>query len=506
MNPKNTPDFLQLPENGIAHHAIRELIPPFTKPRKTRLIVLGCGVRAHFPWDEACRRYNEATARIEAAVDTRLFEIVRAEAPYEDADLMTAFLNCQLHEGIDGLILFHASYTTGELGAILGRWLTINHVPLLSWSFPDDRGERLSANSMCCQNFLLGIFNTLGVKYAWFQQAVEADIHPMIPRFARSVRAVSRFKTGKLLTLGAARVPGFYDCELDELNVMKRYGIRVDRVGIDAVFDRAQKFSDAALKTVRDALIRSPECASNTVPDEQIFQTLRLALGTLDLASENNYIGCAVKSWPEMFDVYGCASDGAVSLMNDFGLCTTEEGDMNGLMSSMALFLISEGRAIPTMMDISIADTENNRLGIWHCGSSATRLLRKGTRFDIRQHSILENADPETAVGMMLEFLLELGEVTMVRYQSPDSSRMYGWEGDLRECEAAFRGSYGELEPKAPLTVDTIMGTIFDRGLDHHWSLGYGSWMEDLRMMNHWLGVEEIPHSNPGGMCGFSSC
>ncbi|MDZ8118397.1 L-fucose/L-arabinose isomerase family protein [Pontiella agarivorans] len=506
MKQENTPSYLDLPKTGIAHDGIIKLIPAFPEPRRTRIVVLGCGVRAHFPWDEACRRYNEAVAMVETSVDSGLFEIIRAETPFEDADLMTEFLNRRMQDGIDGLILFHASYTTGELGAILGRWLSMNHVPLLSWSFPDERGERLSANSMCCQNFLLGIFNTLGVKYAWFQQALEEEIHPMVPRFARSVRAVSRFKTGKLLSLGAARVPGFYDCELDELSVMKRYGIRVDRVGIDVIFDRARKFSDDDLKAVRDALLESPRCASNTVSEEQVFQTLRLALGTLDLAAENNYIGCAVKSWPEMFDVYGCASDGAVSLLNDFGLCTTEESDMNGLMSSMALFLISEGKAIPTMMDISIADTVKNRLGIWHCGSSATRLLRKGTCFESRTHSILENADPETAVGMMLEFLLELGEVTMLRYQSPASAAMYGWEGSLQECEAAFRGSYAELEPKAPLTADTIMGTIFDNGLDHHWSLGYGHWLEDIRMMNHWLDVEEIKHTNPGGMSGFSAC
>ena len=495
-----------LPLDGIAQSVLKEIIPPLPQARRSRLIILGCGVKIHFPWADTCRRYDAATNKIRDSLDPDLFEVVRSNAPYEDADAMINFLDGQLHAGIDGVILFHASYTTGEIGSLLGRWLSLHKIPLLSWSFPDEHGERLAANSMCCQNFLLGIFNTMGVKYAWFRHPVEKEIHPMVPRFARSARAVSRFKTGRLLNLGAARVPGFYDCELDELSVMQRFGTRIDRTNIEAAFDRAKKFDDHTLRKLRDAITESPQCSFNNVPDEQIFQTLRLALGTLDLAAENNYIGCAVKSWPEMFDVYNCASDAAVSLMNDFGLCTTEEGDMNGLMSSMALFLISEGKAVPTMMDLSIADLETNRLGIWHCGSSATRLLRNGTTLEVRTHSILENADPDTAVGMMFEFLLELGDVTMVRYQYPDSGRMYGWEGTLRDCTAAFRGTYGELEPKSPLTVDTIMGTIMDNGLDHHWSLGYGSWLEDLRMMNHWLDVEEIKHSNAGGMSGFSSC
>ena len=120
-----------------------------------------------------------------------------------------------------------------------------------------------------------------------------------------------------VLNLGGSRVPGFYDCEIDELKVLKRFGLRVDRTDIEVVFRRAEKFDDKFLKELRDAIIESPKCGFNNVPDEQIFMTLRLALGILDLSVEKGYVGCAVKSWPEMFDVYGCASDGAVALLND---------------------------------------------------------------------------------------------------------------------------------------------------------------------------------------------
>jgi hypothetical protein len=36
------------------------------------------------------------------------------------------------------------------------------------------------------------------------------------------------------------------------------------------------------------------------------------------------------------------------------------------------------------------------------------------------------------------------------------------------------------------------MGTILNRGLDHHWSFGYGSWNQDLEVLNHWLGVRSL--------------
>jgi L-fucose isomerase-like protein len=211
------------------------------------------------------------------------------------------------------------------------------------------------------------------------------------------------------------------------------------------------------------------------------------------MAAEGNYIGCVIKSWPDLFDQYGCAADGAVSMLNDLGLCTAEEGEMNGLLSSLSLYLLSDGRAIPTMMDLSVLDPAHNRIGIWHCGASPTRLLKKGTTFEARRHSILENANKETAVGLMVEFLLELGPVTVLRYQSPTACTAFAFQGDLIDAPMRFRGVYGEMEPLPPVTASQIVGTILDRGLDHHWSLGYGHWAPDLAMLHHWLGVTEVP-------------
>jgi hypothetical protein len=48
------------------------------------------------------------------------------------------------------------------------------------------------------------------------------------------------------------------------------------------------------------------------------------------------------------------------------------------------------------------------------------------------------------------------------------------------------------------------MGTILDRGLDHHWIMARGHFAQDLKRLNHWLGVETLAISNPGGSCGAS--
>ena len=110
----------------------------------------------------------------------------------------------------------------------------------------------------------------------------------------------------------------------------------VVRGALEAAFQYSRRFAEADLMHLRDTLADSPRCTRNDVPDAQILQTRRLGLASLHMAAESGYIGCIIKSWPDLFDQYHCATDGAVSMLNDIGLCTDEEGEMNGLLSSLS--------------------------------------------------------------------------------------------------------------------------------------------------------------------------
>lgn len=493
-----------LPDEGIATALIAGLVPPQPTPPRTRLLVISCGVKIHFPWQQACDVHRQAGEAVRQAVHHLPIDIIESPAPYEDPDAMLAELDRQAAAGLDGIIFIHAAYTAGEIGTHLGRWLGDQPLPILSWSWPDPTGGNLTANSLCCQNFILNMFARLGVRYVWGHGPIDAAMRAEVLRFARSARARARFQHARVLHAGGSRVTAFYDGETDELSVMRRFGLRFDRIDLQAVADHGRKFKEADLRHIFLALKNSPQCHLTDVPEEQALRTLRFGLAILDLAATRGYVGCTVKSWPELFDCYGCAIDGAVSMLNDHGFCTAEEGEMNGLISSLALHFLSEGKAVTTMMDLSGVNAAANRLNIWHCGASPTRMLKRDTRYDLRRHSILENGNPQTAVGMMIEFLLELGPVTITRYQSPDAARCFTFEGNLVEAPLAFRGAYGEMQPRDGLHVSQIIKTILNHGLDHHWSLGYGHWHAEQRLLNHWLTIPEIPLASAGAVNGLS--
>lgn len=495
-----------LPAKGVAADAIAALVTPLPTPAPTKIGLIGVGLKMHFVWKDAVANYQRAQQTIRRAWEGAPLELVAPAEPFETAEDVVMVADKLLTEGVRGIILFHGSYTAGEIGSQLGRWLGDHRMPLFSWAFPEPVGGRLTANSLCCQNFLLNAFHRLGVQYQWLFKAVDdpaASEHLL--RFARCVRARARMVGGKLLHLGSGRVPGFYDAEADELAVCKRFGLRFDRVDFAQVFERAKEFSDTQLRFVMGAIIGAPNCGLNNVPEAQFFQTLRLALGTLDIAGQQNYIGTAIRCWPDLWGHWGCAADGALSLINDQGLPAADETDMNGLISMMAMHLVTEGSAVSTLMDISLLDPRKNRLGFWHCGGSATRLVRAGTKFETRRHSIMENADEATAVGMLVESLLALGPVTVTRHLAPDSARALLFEGNVVESPMAFRGAYAEVEPTGPASAEQIMGTILDKGLDHHWVMGRGHIADDLRALNHLLAVTEEPVTNIGGGHGFST-
>jgi L-fucose isomerase-like protein len=495
-----------LPGAGITTKVLEELVGPLPTPKKSRVVVIACGVKIHFPWELACARYREVIEVVKETAGEDAFEVLHLPEPYENPDELLAALNRLASQGLAGIVFFHAAYTAGEIGSHLGRWLLDHRTPILSWSFPDEKsGGRLGANSLCCQNFLLGMWRRMGVASAWCHGEPESqDVREPLRLFLRSVRARDRFLHARVLHVGGSRVPAFYDGETDELAVMRRFGLRFDRVDLEAVYQKSRDISQSDLERLSSTLVDDPRCAGVNLPPEQILQTLRFGVAIARLGVEHGYLGCTVKSWPDLFDCYGCAIDGAVSMLNDYGFCTAEEGEMNGLLSSLALHLLSEGTAVPTMMDLSALDAGSNRIGIWHCGACPTRMLKPGENFSMTRHSILENGDPETAVGLMVEFLLATGPATVVRYGSPDAASCFGFQGELVDSTMPFRGAWCEMEPARPGSAGQIMGTILDLGLDHHWSLGYGLWMDDLRWLNHWLGIHEIPcraADKPSGAC-----
>ncbi|TYA66013.1 L-fucose/L-arabinose isomerase family protein [Seonamhaeicola marinus] len=479
-------------KNGIVSHLFEKVITPAKPAYVSKIALVGIGLEEHFDWDSILLNYNRAKTSLKSVLPTDRFELITSDAPLQTKEEIHTWLESMHAKNIDGLIIYQASFIAGDLAATIARWLNQNVIPVLSWSHDEVTGGRLSNNRLCGQNFLLNIFNSCGVKYSWlFESPEDNEFEGNIMKFAKSVYAKASINQKAVGMIGGFRVPGFYDCELNELALLNRYGIKVDRIDFQTIWQHGEQFSEAIILEIKEELLHHPLCKFNNVADDQIEKSIRLSLAVADYARVNDYLGIGLKNWPELFDHYGIAGDGAGALIQDLGIPVADESDMGALLTMVLINQLSFGEGIPTLVDLSLVNKDKNQIGFWHCGGAPTKLIKEETGYEVRNHSILENFDEASSVGMLLEFLHKEGKVTIAKYQYPDASKVLVWEGDIKTSEMAFRGSYAEVAPRRNSAGD-ILSTVLNNGLDHHWIIGRGYLQKDLNELNHWLDITNI--------------
>jgi hypothetical protein len=58
-----------LPAEGVTTKLLKEMMQPLSVPKPTRLVVIGCGVKVHFPWERACRVFESAVRETMETLD-----------------------------------------------------------------------------------------------------------------------------------------------------------------------------------------------------------------------------------------------------------------------------------------------------------------------------------------------------------------------------------------------------------------------------------------------------
>ena len=479
-------------DKGIVSHLFEQVIAPAKPNYVAKIALVGIGLEAHFNWNSILADYKYAKASLKKELPSDRFELITSKKPLQTKDEIYTWMQSMHAENIDGLIIYQASFIAGDVAATIARWLNQNVIPVLSWSHDEVTGGRLSNNRLCGQNFLLNVLNSCDIKYSWvFESPDEVTFSSNILKFAKSVYVKASINHKAIGMIGGFRVPGFYDCELNELALLNTFGIKVDRIDFQTVWQHGEKFADNTIKDIKQTLLNHPLFRFNNVNDEQICKSIRFSLAVADYARVHDYIGIGLKNWPELFDHYGIAGDGAGALVQDLGIPVADESDMGALLTMVLLNQLSFGEAIPTLADLSLINKSSNKIGFWHCGGSPTTLINEKTGYEVRNHSILENYDIDSSVGMLLEFLQKDGPITIAKYQYPDAEKVLVWEGNIKTSKMAFRGSYAEVVPKKN-TVAEILSTVLNNGLDHHWIIGRGYLHKELNELNHWLGIDSI--------------
>ncbi len=372
---------------------------------------------------------------------------------------------------VDIVIMHFASF---PLGAIIPAVASRIKVPVILFANPEspEEGGIWSQNSFCGSNMAAHVLKKLGLKYyfAWGKADEAAE---KVESVLKVFKAVKGLKNTKLGLIGG-RVPGFYTSNFDEMKLRAFAGTTVEVLDLAEVFNEAKKLSPEASAEGLAALKKN-SCGTCAVSDEELKLAGNLYQAFLKIADKYKFDGLAIRCWPEFSDIYGIAPCAVIGMLNNAGIPSSCEGDIPGAfaMQIQKQFLPD---SIPVFMDLISFDYKENTAVVWHCGAAPASLCRKFDETVLRKHGRVDGGDKK---GVTNDFSLKAGRVTLIQFnETKEGYRMLIAAGNALDTDKFIRGN--PLNIRFDGSVEKLIGTIINEGLEHHYSIVYGDIKDEL--------------------------
>ena len=419
----------------------------------------------------------------------------------EDVEAAKPFLA----DGADLVVNVCASFSDATPALELYRDLD---QPVLLWSFrePGPVGDRLWLNSMCGANLfghalvvhagraphlVLGNPDEPGTRRALAEalaghlpervglpanRGQRADAATVVPAL-ESLR-------GRRLGLVGDAPPGFTPSQYDGALVASLFGIEVEQLDIDAMFDRVRTVDDVVAKSeYASAVAAQPSLGS--VDADQALTSARITTAMRDWRDEGALDGMAIRCWPEFPNQLGACPCSSLSRVADESTPTACERDVYGAVTMLLMEALGSGRTY--LVDTVDLDAEANIVRLWHCGAAATSLA----------------ADPSDAtqfthcnrkLGVAGNFPLKTGPVVMARLTEdparPGTLRLLLASGESVAEPNRFQGNTAAVRLDGD--AEQFVTGLVTGGFPHHTVLAWTDVRPQLRAAADHLGIAVI--------------
>lgn len=399
------------------------------------------------------------------------FEVAGPQHVVTDEEELARLLTELRAQPLMAAVLQIGTFPDGNTPARVAETLEL---PVVLSGFPEiDLSERVPNNSLCGLNMATYTLTELEKPHSYvFGDPDSADTADRLRAHVRAAVALRGLR-GSTTGLLGYRAPGFYPATFDELLLRRKFGIRVEHVGIQEVTDR-----------VRDGVRRTPPATSYPMIEggelsDAAVDWLSRYYGALHGAvTANGLTTVAVKDWPEMAPFDPDIPAGiwpAVSWLQDDGVNVAPEGDVNGAVTMELLNRLTGN--VPFFTDISAVDAEASTLTLWHYGG-APSLARS-------EAEIRFGAD-----GRELEFTLRPGAAVLARLgYSKGHYRLLIINVEVLDERLTLRRA-AALVRTMGTPADEVIDHLLNDGWEHHVSLVHGDAAESLRAFGKFAGIE----------------
>jgi L-fucose isomerase-like protein len=355
---------------------------------------------------------------------------------------------------VDGLVVISGTFALGHLVLELNKRV---QKPILLWGLeelPYD-GGRIRLNSVCGINLNASNLYKAGVKnfHVVIGEKIDEDWLDAI----RIKRALSEAHIGVI----GSRAHGFFNLDVDELDLYKELGVLVDFYPLGDLFNQEIDYDKlperkAQLETLFDL---------SRLEEHQVEKVADLIIKFETFIENNHLTSIAIRCWPEFAAKFGISPCAAMSVLQSEGKILTCEGDVLGSLSMLAHSAM--GGETPYLADFSQVDFKEDFGLLWHCGVAPCNL------WDGKCIRALDS-DFAGGKGVTADFVMKPGDISLLRFDyAPGEYRVFIQKGEAIPMKKELKGTYAKVKFKDHVRV--VLDKIIKNGIAHHISVVYGN-------------------------------
>jgi len=427
-----------------------------------------CIARKTFDFEAAFGIYQKIQEKLNSISNINWEFIPELVIEIEEAQSAAHYL---ASKEIDGLVCISGTFALGHLILELNK---IVNCPILLWGLyelPYD-GGKIRLNSVCGINLNTSNLYKAGIRnyHVIIGEEIDED-------WLDAIRIIKLFSTAHIGIIGY-RAKGFFNLDVDELDLYKQLGILIDHFELEDIFD----FGTSQEQTnERKNQIKSIFDVSG-ISDDQLDKVAKLTAKFDNFMKENNLDSIAIRCWPEFAANYGVSPCAAMSVLQSEQKILTCEGDILGSLSMLAHKAI--GGEFPFLADFSQVNFQENFGLLWHCGVAACNLW---------DGKCVRSLDTYFAggQGVTADFVMKSGELSLLRIDyAPREYRIFLQKAEGIPMDKLLKGTY--VKVKFEDNIRFVIDKIIQNGIAHHISVVYGDYIRPLEIFAKIIGWEVI--------------
>ncbi len=169
-------------------------------------------------------------------------------------------------------------------------------------------------------------------------------------------------------------------------------------------------------------------------------------------------------------------------MMNEDKTPCACEADLYGVMTSLVLQRLSDSPIfLSDLVDINVDD---NSGVFWHCGLAPLSMANPDKEIRAQIHTNRKKP-------FLYEFTLKPGKITYARIsQSQNEKKLIFGTGKIIDAPMSYTGTSGVVKFKT--SASNVLDFIMNEKLEHHFSLVYGDYREQLIYLARLLDIPAL--------------